>query len=263
MQTVTFATIVFAVLAASGAIGLQLQRILPESYTTGGARDMIGAVSGLLTLLLALVLGLLIWTAFGVYTAQKASIQALAFDVMKYDEALNNYGPETAEGHRLLREGLKRAISEIWSKADSEDFIVENYIHVQNGLRARQGYLSSLQPTTDRQTAAVAAAGQAAIAMAQTRTQMALALADPVNFPLMSIVVAWAAALFCAYGLLSKRHLMAYVAIAFGALGVASAVFVIADLSSPYSGLFTVSPTPIIDALRAVQTAAALVGSHR
>ena len=263
MQTVTLAAIVFAALFAGGAIGLQLQRILPENYTTGSARDMIGAVSGLLTLLLALVLGLLIWTAFGVHTAQKGAIQSMAFDVMKYDEALNNYGPETTEGHRLLREGLKRAINEIWSTAHDEDFIINNYVHVQNGLRARQDYLNSLQPTSDQQNAAKAAAGQAAISMARTRTQIALNLADPINYPLMTIVVSWALALFCAYGLLSKRHPMAYIALAFGALGVSSAVFVIADLSRPYSGLFTVSPAPIIDALRAVQSASALVGAHR
>jgi hypothetical protein len=35
---------------------------------------MVGAVTGLVTLLLALVLGLLIWTAFGVYSTQKASL---------------------------------------------------------------------------------------------------------------------------------------------------------------------------------------------
>src|SRR5271166_5695581 len=73
MNSLILAAIVFAVVFAGGVIGLRLQRALPESYTTGGPRDMIGAVSGLLTLLLALVLGLLIWTAFGVYSTQKGS----------------------------------------------------------------------------------------------------------------------------------------------------------------------------------------------
>ena len=48
---------------------------LPESHTTGGPRDMTGAVVGLMTLLLALVLGLSIWTAYGVFSTQKASVQ--------------------------------------------------------------------------------------------------------------------------------------------------------------------------------------------
>jgi hypothetical protein len=40
-----------------GSVGLILQRYLPERHTTGGPRDMIGAVRGLLTLLSTLVLG--------------------------------------------------------------------------------------------------------------------------------------------------------------------------------------------------------------
>ena len=62
MGSLTLAAIAFAVVLVGGAIGLELQRALPESYTTGGPRDMTGVVVGLMTLLLALVLGLLIWT---------------------------------------------------------------------------------------------------------------------------------------------------------------------------------------------------------
>jgi hypothetical protein len=44
---------------ASGLLGLYLQRRLPETHMSGGSKDMILAVIGLLTLLLALVLGTL------------------------------------------------------------------------------------------------------------------------------------------------------------------------------------------------------------
>ncbi len=261
MQTLVLAAIAFAAVLAGGVIGLQLQRVLPESCTTGGPRDMIGAVSGLLTLLLALVLGLQIWTAFGVYSAQKAAVQSMALDGMRYDEALRDYGPEAAQGRRLLREGLKRSIAEIWGGADDRDFIVKNYGHVLNGLRARQDFLNSLQPATDGQRAAKAAAAQAAVSLGQSRVQLALALVDPINYPLLSFVLSWAVFLFCAYGLVSKRHPMTYVVLALGALGIASAIFVIADLSSPYSGVFTVSPAPILDVLSAVEAASGPVGA--
>jgi hypothetical protein len=67
MGSLTLAAIAFAFVFVGGAIGLELQRRLPEGFTTGGPRDMTGAVVGLMTLLLALVLGLLIWTAYGVF----------------------------------------------------------------------------------------------------------------------------------------------------------------------------------------------------
>jgi hypothetical protein len=67
-----------AIAFAGGEVGLVLQQVLPERLTTGGPRDMIGAVVGLLTLLSALVFGLLIWTAYGVYSRQNIGVQTLA-----------------------------------------------------------------------------------------------------------------------------------------------------------------------------------------
>ncbi len=66
-QSVAAALVVTGVITGGGVVGLVLQRLLPERYTTDKARDMIGGVVGQLTLLLVLVNGLLIWTAYGVY----------------------------------------------------------------------------------------------------------------------------------------------------------------------------------------------------
>ena len=85
---------------AGGTIGLILQRFLPEHFTTGGPRDMIGAVVGLFTLLSALVLGLLIWTAYGVYSGQNTAVQTLAAKVLQLDLALVDYGSDAGWGPR-------------------------------------------------------------------------------------------------------------------------------------------------------------------
>ena len=228
MGSLTLAVIVFAVVFVGGSIGLELQRRLPESFTTGGPRDMTGAVVGLMTLLLALVLGLLIWTAYGVFSTQKASVQTLAITDLKLDEAFQDYGPEAAEGHRILREGIKNTIAEIWKNSDDEQAI-HKFGYARANLKARLALLNTLQPASDQQTAAKTEATQAAIAIDQTLAQMTLALVDPISYPLISIVVAWAAFLFCGYGLLSKRHPMSYVALVVGALGIASAIYLIAD----------------------------------
>ncbi len=45
-----------------------------------------------------------------------------------------------------------------------------------------------------------------------------------------------------------------------GAMGIASAIYIIADLISPFSGVFVVSPTPLVDVMKAVEEAE---GSHR
>ena len=74
MNPEKFALVVGIAVFVGGSLGLILHRIVPEEHVTGGSKDMIGAVAGLLTLLSALVLGLLIWTAYGVYAGKNITI---------------------------------------------------------------------------------------------------------------------------------------------------------------------------------------------
>ena len=60
MTTALISVAVLILTFGSGIIGLSLQRLLPEPHTSDRSRDMIGAVVGLLTLMLALVLGTVI-----------------------------------------------------------------------------------------------------------------------------------------------------------------------------------------------------------
>jgi hypothetical protein len=48
-----------------------------------------------------------------------------------------------------------------------------------------------------------------------------------------------------------------------GALGVASAIYIIVDLISPFSGVFVVSNAPLVDVLKAVESAVEPGGGHR
>ena len=74
---------------------------------------------------------------------------------------------------------------------------------------------------------------------------MALALTNPVSYSLLAIVVAWATSLFCGFGLMSPGNVMAFAALAVGAAAVASAAYLITNLSDPYSSLFEASRAPI------------------
>jgi hypothetical protein len=76
-------------------------------------------------------------------------------------------------------------------------------------------------------------------------TAMSFALSNPVSYPLVLTVVAWAIFLFCGFGLMSRGHPMTVVAVSVGACAAASAVFLILDLSSPYSGIFRASSAPL------------------
>ena len=67
----------------------------------------------------------------------------------------------------------------------------------------------------------------------------------PVSYPLLLTVVGWVFFLFLGFGLMSRGNIMSVMALAVGAVAVASAVLLILDLSNPYSGLFRASAAPL------------------
>ena len=246
MNPEKFALAVGAAVFVGGSLGLILHHALPEKHVTGGAKDMIGAVVGLLTLLSALVLGLLIWTAYGVYAGQNVAIQTLAAKVLQLDSALSDYGPEANNVRAQLRQALGKTIDEIWGSNESDaNFVAKNFAAAIHNLRNREAALDALQPSTDAQTKALAAAKATLDSIGQSRLQMSFALASPISIPLIVIVAAWATLLFFGYGLLSGGGAASFLAVAAGALAVASAALMISDLSSPYSGVFRASSAPL------------------
>ena len=158
MNPEKFAFAVGVAVFAGGSLGVILHRVLPEKHLTGG-KDMIGAIVGLLTLLSALVLGLLIWTAYGVYAGQNTAIQTLAAKVLQLDFALADYGPEAKDVRTQIRQGLAKTIDEIWGSKESDaNFVANNFAAALQNLRNRDASLAALHPTTDAETHALAAA---------------------------------------------------------------------------------------------------------
>jgi uncharacterized membrane protein YqgA involved in biofilm formation len=250
MSPEQFAAAVAVSVFVGGLLGLALRHVLPEEHTSGPSRDMIGAVVGLLTLLCALVTGLLVWTAYGVYGAQNTAIQTLASKVVQLDLALQDFGPDAKPERDALRDRVEQAIDQVWgSHTTNASFATENFAAAVKFMRDPEKALGHLQPTTDEQKQALAKATSTLDAIEQSRLQMSFALSAPVAYPVLLTVVGWVFFLFCGFGLMSKGGPMPLIALAVGAVAVGSAVLLILDLSNPYLGAIRASPAPLEQAL--------------
>jgi uncharacterized BrkB/YihY/UPF0761 family membrane protein len=241
MNSVAVGFVVAILTFSGGLIGLTLQKSLPEKYTTDHSSDTIKAVLALVTLLSALVLGLLIWTSYGVYTAQRTAVQTFATHVLQLDIALADLGPDAAPARTALKDEISRTHDEFWGHGNA-DFMARNYSASRANMQARKHFLAELHPANDAQKQALIAAQQETTTIWQTRLLMSFQLDNPVSWPLLTIVISWSLLLFCGYGLTSRMNAMTISTIAFGAIAVASAAYLIVDLSEPYTGLFRVSP---------------------
>ncbi len=103
-------------------------------------------------------------------------------------------------------------------------------------------FLASLHPTTDVQRQMLAAGAAHYASIGETRLLMSLQLTDPISWPLIIAVTSWCCLLFCGYGLLSRINATTMTAMALGACAVASAIFLILELSQPYTSMIRISP---------------------
>jgi Protein of unknown function (DUF4239) len=240
-MTVWISLGVAALTFAFGIAGLYLQKLLPAPHTSDRSRDMITAIVGLISLLLALVLGTLIGSAYSLYSTQKSEMNTFAARALQLDLALAEFGPETAHTRAMMKDTLMKVRRMLWwggePGAMPPDLSVAEPLKI---LRETDEDVASLDPKTPAQRQFAANAAAAASAMEQTRLLISLQLASPVSWPLVMIVVSWAMILFCGFGVLSRINPTTVVALGFGAFAVGSALFLILELTQPFTGVFRV-----------------------
>jgi hypothetical protein len=240
-------TIVAVLTFASGLLGFFFQWLLPVQYIAD-AKGMIGSIIGLVTLLLALVLGLLVWTSYGVYTNQNTESQSLGPLILKLDFALDQYGPEASRGRDLLRAAVVRARDRFWG---GRAVGVSPYAQLRADLHEIMAFFASLDPVTDQQRQLITTAMPNFIQVVETTLLMTRQLANPAPKLLLFVAIGWSALLFMSYGLLGTFNALSVGVAALGSIAVASAVYMILEFSQPYSGLFRISPAGV-DSLIAV-----------
>jgi len=251
MDTVAFAVGVAVFAFGAGVFGLWLHVRLPEKHAPDRAREMIGAMTGLIGLLLALVLGTLVGSSYTLYATQKAELETLAAKMLQLDEALEAYGPDA----QLARDGLHKAVRQTYDKiwgSETANLADLNIKTVVDGSKMLDQFLMSLSPKTDAQKQVLATANAAATQIAQTRLLMMLQLAGGIPWPMLSIVICWSLLLFCGYGLVSPINATVIVTLGLGAVAVASAIFLIIELSEPYSGWFKIPSAGMAATLQAL-----------
>jgi hypothetical protein len=236
---------------AAGMVGLYLHKLLPEQHSVEKSREMIGSVIGLVTLLLALVLGTIVGSAYFFSSTQQSELQTLAAHYLQLDQALAKYGPETRPMRDRMKDALTRNYDLFWrgGDADPQKLTVAT---AMTGLQPLDDYLGSLDPNTPAQKQAASTAGAHFGQIEQIRLMISLQLANPFFRPLLIVVVAWSLFLFCGFGLLSQINATTLGALAFGAFAVASAIFLILELSQPYTGLFRTSPAALEQTIEAI-----------
>jgi len=98
-----------------------LGRVLPPHHLGDDTRSVLTLASGTLSVLSALVIGLLISYAKGNFDAETKVVQKFATDLVLVDRVILQYGPETGEARDLLRRYTALKIALTWPEENTQD----------------------------------------------------------------------------------------------------------------------------------------------
>jgi len=240
MHSIFRALTVAAITFGASLVGMALQREVPADVLTA-SKGSVGAMVGLVTLLLALVLGFLVFTAFSVYATQQTEAQGLGPVIIELDVLLEEYGPDIVNVRKGLRDSLGRARRRFFGDV-KHGVQAHTLEETRATMRWMNTYFDTLQPPTERHQRLLVSARDLVKKFAETNMLMARQLANPFPPYVMGVVVCWAAALFLGNGLAAPPNAVTILAHLAGAIAIASAIFLILELSTPYTGLIRLSP---------------------
>jgi hypothetical protein len=251
------AAIVALATFVSGLVGFGLHWALPAAYVDE-SKGMLGSVVGLVASLLSLVLSLLIWTGHGVFTAQQSQLASIGRAVVRLDFVLRGYGAETAPARTILREhvGCVRAL--LWENVNARRFIY--YGDLPQEVHHMRALLASFHPANDQQRHDLETARDLFDTAVEMQLTIVRTLVNRVPNLLLNVVLGWSCVLFFGFGLLSDFDALTVVLAGLGSICVGSAVFLILELSDPYSGLF-IMPREGFDTLIRALTRRAEIGA--
>jgi hypothetical protein len=227
-------------------IGMLLHGKVPSHHVDGDSRDVMKLVMGLVATMAALVLGLLIASAKTSYDTQTTAVQQISAYVIELDRQLEHYGPETKVTRDLLRQLTAATTERIWTERAP---ITLDPSTAKGQSDRFYDTLQNLTPHTDAERIIQNRAMQLVSLLIQTRLLMYVQLGSTLTWPFLGALVFWISILFLGFGLFTRLNATVVAALFIGALSVSAALFLLEELSHPYSGLLRVSEAPLRYAL--------------
>jgi len=235
--------VTFVSIAVGGALGMLIRIRLPDAGLIAESKEVVRLGAGLMGTVAALVLGLMIASAKNSYDTQIANVRQLTANIILLDELLEQYGPETREARTMIRRAAAITVQRVWQESVATD-TTETF--TPSGVAAQFFLtLESLSPTNDVQRAIKPRLMDVATDLTRTRLLMFVHFDNPIPAPLLIIVILWLTVIFASFTLFAETNVVVAAASLIYALAVSSALFLIVDMSQPFTGLMKIPNEPL------------------
>ena len=196
--------------------------------------------------MVALVLGLLVWSSKSFYDTQSAELTKISAQAVLLDRMLAHYGPEANAARELVRAQLVRFLDQTWSHDHAGHSSPDPVLYGHEDLYET---VQQLSPQNDTQRSLRASAISILNDLGQTRWLIYEQTGTGVPRPLLGVLVFWVSLLFLSFGLFAPANWTVAASLFLSALSISGAVLMTLEMYSPYEGLIQVSKQPVRAAL--------------
>ncbi|MBS0560301.1 MAG: hypothetical protein JSR21_09630 [Proteobacteria bacterium] len=244
LTSVTIAVIVFG----GGLIGLFLHKWLNSDHLSKETQDVVRLATGMLSVVASLVLGLMVATVKTSFDNTETAVRTYAASLILLDETLRDYGDSALPARRLLRDYVTMLTDDVWHNPNPSPYLTERreaglmLEHVRETIRA-------LKPVDEGQQWLMSQALQLSVSIMRERWLLIDRAGPTVRPQFIAMLVIWIFAIFVSFGLNAPRNRVVVVALAAGAIALASAIHLILELDRPFDGGLRISERPMQIAL--------------
>lgn len=246
MSALALSCLIFVLTLGGILLGTLLRRALPEHHLSQGSQDVVRLGVGLIATIAALVLGLLIAAAKSSFDTQNSQIKQITADIILLDRLLAQYGPEARPIREAMRNTIGPFADQLWREKAAE-----TTAPFEANASAESVYVAiqALSPQNDLQRSLQSRAAQLSTDLAQTRLLLFVESDNLIPAPFLAILVFWLVIIFASFSLFEPLNATVFTLLSLFALSASCGIFLILELSRPFSGLLMISSAPLRNAL--------------
>jgi len=236
--------IAFAFIFGGTFFGMFLRDRLPGHHLSGDTKDVVRLGTGLIGTIAALVLGLLISSANSTYETQSTQVKQLTANIALLDRTLALYGPETGSVRNLLRQSVGTLADRIWRESGAGSGKAEPFVESASAASLYDEILK-LSPRNEAQRSLQARAIDATTDLGKARLLLFAKAGGSIPWPFLVVLISWLTIIFASFSLFADNNATTIAALCVFALSASASLFLILELSQPFTGLMMISSEPL------------------
>ena len=249
--------IAFAVILAGAFSGWAARQLLPAHHQSDETKSLVTVSMAVVGTISALVLGLLISNANTSFITRSGEVIALSADILRLDQMMRLYGPETDPARGKLVQFAERKTDDLFTE-DPRDIRVADPSTYQV-LQQAENLLLELRPDDPRRRWLLDQALAHAAKIGNIHWLLAQQTGQGTPKVFVALVVFWLALLFASFGLFAPRNFTSALVLVLCAVAVSGAVEMILELEQPFGGVLRISPAPMQEAVERLNASLAFV----